>query len=226
MHALSRCLVIGTLATPLACGFEAPNETEPAGEAKGRIDPRRFELAGDPHRPGYHFLAPANWMDDPNGVIQVGREYHRFYQWIPNSPSRSGGPFHWGHAVSEDLVRWRDLPVALSPTPGGPDQEGCWSGGAVINQGAPTIVYRGRVDGGTAACLATSSDGLLTWKSTRTTPSSPRPPKRTTFRLAIPTFGERVTNGAASWVPTPREVVPQCSTEAPTCFSGSSWDRC
>ena len=164
MHALSRCLVIGTLATPLACGFEAPNETEPAGEAKGRIDPRRFELAGDPHRPGYHFLAPANWMDDPNGVIQVGREYHLFYQWIPNSPSRSGGPFHWGHAVSEDLVRWRDLPVALSPTPGGPDQEGCWSGGAVINQGAPTIVYRGRVDGGTAACLATSSDGLLTWK--------------------------------------------------------------
>ena len=116
-------------------------------------------MAGDPHRPGYHFLAPANWMDDPNGVIQVGGETHLFYQWIPDSPSRSGGPFHWGHAVSQDLVHWRDLPIALSPTPGG----GCWSGGAVLDRGVPTIVYRGRLGGETAVCVATSRDGLLTW---------------------------------------------------------------
>ena len=152
------------LAVPLACGLDAPKQTESASGTKEEIDPRRLELAGDPHRPGYHFLAPANWMDDPNGVIQVGGEYHLFYQWIPNSPSRSGGAFHWGHAVSNDLVHWRDLPIALSPTPGGPDQEGCWSGGAVNNQGTPTIVYRGRVGGSTAACIATSTDGLLTWK--------------------------------------------------------------
>ncbi len=151
MHRLSRCLVAAILAIPLACDFDTPEQRESASEAKGRIDPRRLELAGDPHRPGYHFLAPANWMDDPNGVIQVGGEYHLFYQWIPNSPSRSGGPFHWGHAVSNDLVHWRDLPIALSPTPGGPDREGCWSGSAVLDGGAPTIVYRGRVGGKTAA---------------------------------------------------------------------------
>jgi beta-fructofuranosidase len=156
-------LAIGVLAIPLACNPEAPRQRESAAEARGGIDPRRLELAGDPHRPGYHFLAPANWMDDPNGVIQVGGETHLFYQWIPDSPSRSGGPFHWGHAVSQDLVHWRDLPIALSPTPGGPDQEGCWSGGAVLDRGVPTIVYRGRLGGETAVCVATSSDGLLTW---------------------------------------------------------------
>ena len=65
--------------------------------------------------------------------------------------------------MSQDLVHWRDLPIALSPTSGGPDQEGCWSGGAVLDRGVPTIVYRGRLGGETAVCVATSNDGLLTW---------------------------------------------------------------
>ena len=34
-----------------------------------RIDPRRQQLASDPYRPLYHYLPPANWMNDPNGAI-------------------------------------------------------------------------------------------------------------------------------------------------------------
>ena len=36
------------------------------------IDPRRQDLAADPHWPLYHFLAPANYMGDPNGMIFWG----------------------------------------------------------------------------------------------------------------------------------------------------------
>jgi len=151
--------ILGTLS-----GCEQPKIPSTSESFKSDFNPHRFRLAGDPHRPGYHFLAPANWMDDPNGVIQFNGEFHLFYQWIPNSPSRSGGPFHWGHAVSNDLVNWRDLPIALSPTPGGPDQEGCWSGSSVNNQEIPTIIYHGRVKGKNTACLATSVDNLITWK--------------------------------------------------------------
>ena len=36
------------------------------------------ELAADVHRPRYHFLPPANWMNDPNGLIQWRGRYHLF----------------------------------------------------------------------------------------------------------------------------------------------------
>jgi beta-fructofuranosidase len=76
-------------------------------------------VAADPHRPLFHFLPPANWLNDPNGLIQWQGQYHLFYQYNPNGPFH--GTIHWGHAVSADLVTWRDLPIALAPTPGGPD---------------------------------------------------------------------------------------------------------
>jgi beta-fructofuranosidase len=46
--------------------------------------PLRDGLANDRHRPLYHFLAPANWMNDPNGAIFWKGKYHLFYQYNPN----------------------------------------------------------------------------------------------------------------------------------------------
>jgi beta-fructofuranosidase len=44
---------------------------------------QRKKLASDPQRPQYHFLPPANWMNDPNGLIQWKGQYHLFYQYNP-----------------------------------------------------------------------------------------------------------------------------------------------
>ncbi len=140
--------------------------TDPDFRAQRRV------LANDPHRPRYHFLAPANWLNDPNGLIQTGGLTHLFYQHNPN------GPFHgtigWGHAVSRDLVHWQDLPVALAPTPGGADEDGCWSGCAVMDGVTPTLIYTG-VDP-QVQCLATSTDDLLTWQK-RPEPVIAAPPE-------------------------------------------------
>ena len=92
-------------------------------------------MADDHHRPQYHFLPPAHWMNDPNGLIQFRGDYHLFYQYDPHYPNP--GAKHWGHAVSRDLVHWEHWPVALTPTPGGPDAGGCWSGCAVDHDGLP-----------------------------------------------------------------------------------------
>lgn len=97
--------------------------------------------AGDPRRPQYHFLPAANWMNDPNAPVFWRGEYHMFCQYNPHAAV--WGDMHWAHAVSPDMVRWRQLPVALAPTPGGPDADGCFSGTAVIDGNRVGAIYTG-----------------------------------------------------------------------------------
>ncbi|WP_224267933.1 glycoside hydrolase family 32 protein [Haloprofundus salinisoli] len=139
-----------------------PSFTDRPADVEGFADVRAA-LAGDHHRPGYHLAAPANWLNDPNGLVHYGGRYHVFYQYNPAGPFH--GTIHWGHATSGDLVNWRDEPVALSPSPDGPDRDGCWSGCTVVDtDGAPRLLYtggRGRVQ---LPCLATAADDeLRTW---------------------------------------------------------------
>ena len=136
---------------------------------------RRQALAADPHRPRYHFLPPDGWTNDPNGVIQWEGTYHLFYQHNPHGPFWD--TIHWGHAVSSDLVHWEDLPVALTPSRGGPDKDGCFSGCAVDDNGVPTLLYTGFADAKQTQCLATSHDGLLTWEKFGGNPVLATPPE-------------------------------------------------
>lgn len=131
-------------------------------------------MANDPHRPTYHFLPPANWMNDPNGVVQWKGMYHLFYQYNPYGPLF--GKMYWGHAVSSDLVHWKHLPIALAPTPGSVDEDGCWSGCIVNNNGVPTIIYSGNSNGKQLPCIATSRDDLLTWEKHADNPVITAPP--------------------------------------------------
>jgi len=101
----------------------------------------RARMTADVHRAHFHFSAPAGWMNDPNGLVQVGGTYHLFYQHNPFSAR--WGSMHWGHATSRDLVHWHDQPVALHPTPGGPDKDGCFSGSAVVDGGSLKLFYTG-----------------------------------------------------------------------------------
>jgi len=91
------------------------------------------------YRPRYHFLPPANWMNDPNGTIYIDGEYHLFYQFNPYRPR--WGSIHWGHAKSKDLVHWEHLPLALAPD-GGLGELHCFSGCCVLgDDGIPVIFY-------------------------------------------------------------------------------------
>jgi sucrose-6-phosphate hydrolase SacC (GH32 family) len=111
----------------------------------------------DPQRPICHAQPPRAWTNEPHGLIHWGGQYHIFYQKNANGPY--WGHLNWGHMTSPDLLRWTEMPVAVSPEPG-VDSEGCWSGSVIDHEGKLTIVYTA-VDGKKACiCLAQSEDGI------------------------------------------------------------------
>lgn len=85
-----------------------------------------------------HVKAPGNWINDPNGFIYYQGTYHLFYQYFPYAPE--WGTMHWGHAVSEDLLHWRHLGVALYPTKEY-DRNGVFSGSAMEKDGTLYLYY-------------------------------------------------------------------------------------
>jgi beta-fructofuranosidase len=132
------------------------------------------DLSADPHRPIYHFLPPDNWMNDPNGPIFYQGRYHLMYQYAPDV-ANGWGAKHWGHAVSDDLVHWEHLPIALSPDQTAGDQDGCYTGSAVLDDdGTPTILYTGVHP--QVQCIARSRDGMQTWDKPACNPVIAEPP--------------------------------------------------
>ncbi|MBE5918896.1 MAG: glycoside hydrolase family 32 protein [Pseudobutyrivibrio ruminis] len=92
-------------------------------------------------RPKFHLSPRVGWMNDPNGFCIYGDKYHLFYQYHPYDAH--WGPMHWGHAVSEDLLHWEFLPVALAPDEYY-DKDGVFSGSAItLKDGRHLLIYTG-----------------------------------------------------------------------------------
>ena len=119
-----------------------------------RFRQSRKSLASDPHRPLYHFVSPEWYLNDPNGLCFWNGKWHLFYQGcLPEEPRQ-----HWGHAVSDDLIHWRDLPFAIYPDP----EHSCFSGATLVEQDRVIAMYHGTQVGNMVAVACDPL--LLNWK--------------------------------------------------------------
>ena len=147
---------------------DTPAEQEAELEANPllrRMVASRKAKSGDPHRPFYHYVNPENTLNDPNGLCFWQGRWHLFYQGYPPEETR----VHWGHAVSDDLIHWRDLPYAIYP---GAERD-CYSGATLVEEDRVIAMYHGTQAGN---MVAVSSDPLLlNWEKVTRRPVIPIP---------------------------------------------------
>ncbi len=106
--------------------------------AEAAVEKAAVRFRSDMTRPVFHFRPPAQWMNDINGPIYYRGRYHIFYQFNPYGDQ--WGTIHWGHAVSDDLVHWEHLPIALWPS-NELGEEHCFSGSAAVNAEGQTLLF-------------------------------------------------------------------------------------
>ena len=120
----------------------------------------------DFYRPSYHHTPSYGWMNDPNGMFYKDGVYHLCYQYNPYGSK--WGNMHWGHAISRDLIHWKEVEPTIARDPMGH----IFSGSAVIdkdgtaNYGKDAIValYTSASDkNGQIQCMAYSTDGGYTF---------------------------------------------------------------
>ncbi len=141
-------------------------------------------LYAETYRPQFHFTSNKNWLNDPNGLVYFKGEYHLFFQHNPSGID--WGNMTWGHAISADLVHWKQLANALTPDALGT----MFSGSAVVDwhntsgfkspesKSPPLVaIYTAAGDTSPASkgqpftqCIAYSNDAGLTWTKDTSNP--------------------------------------------------------
>lgn len=140
----------------LARGSHVLDQIGQADEIRGAENLYREKL-----RPQFHFTSRRGWNNDSNGLVFHKGLWHLYYQHNPYGVQ--WGNMHWGHAVSEDLVHWKELPIAIYPQR---FDDWVFSGSAVVDvndtsgfgRGGEPVIVAAYTSTGRGECIVYSND--------------------------------------------------------------------
>lgn len=98
------------------------------------------QAANSQYQLGYHIRPSSGLLNDPNGFSYYNGQWHVFYQSFPFGAAH--GLKSWMHLVSDDLVHWKDLGLALAPDTKF-DSHGAYSGSALPVDDKLFLMYTG-----------------------------------------------------------------------------------
>ena len=128
-------------------------------------------LSEDPHRPRYHYLPTEGDRLRDNFCIYWKGWYHIFYLY---GPTRDWSDWlHWGHARSQDLIHWEELPIAITAGPENYDNIMVMAGCIFADKtGKVHIFYTAQPSGGQCHAVALD-DSLIRWEKNPDNPVAP-----------------------------------------------------
>ena len=95
-----------------------------------KVDADPATIYNEEWRPQLHFSPFVNWLNDPNGLVYdpSNQTWHLFFQYNPYGLNIANQV--WGHAVSTDLMHWKELDIAIPQDSFG----AVFSGSAVVDE--------------------------------------------------------------------------------------------
>ena len=143
------------------------------GLKKKDIALRKMKLADtwnvintDYYRPVFHHTPVYGWMNDANGLFYKDGVYNLYFQYNPYGSK--WGNMHWGHAVSKDMIHWKQVQPAIARDTMGH----IFSGSSVVDvnntagygKGAVIAFYTSASqENGQIQCMAYSTDNGMTF---------------------------------------------------------------
>ncbi len=98
------------------------------------------------NKPLFHFSPDYGWMNDPNGCWydSTNKLWHLYFQYYPSDTIWTM-PLYWGHAVSKNLMLWKQQEIAIAPIDG---NSGAYSGSIFLDDDNVFSMFWNRTDEG------------------------------------------------------------------------------
>jgi len=171
--------ILVTLTLPVSAQLEKKIPDDPYGITYDDV----FENMhyNQPLRPQVHYTPITGQIGDATGLLLYKGTYHLYYMYDEWSRRRRDNK-SWGHAVSNDLIHWEQMPQILNTqldnAPGSGSGIVDWNNSLGLQTGVEKTIAVFYTDYGRGTSISFSRDAGKTWIRHKNNPVIPMPKGR------------------------------------------------